>query len=43
MPIPDCVFVPKLNRKNIKAGTNIPPKAPEIGKIASLIFDSSPI
>ena len=43
IPIPDCVFVPKLNNKKIKAGTNIPPKAPEIGKIASLNFDNSPL
>ena len=43
IPIPDCVFVPKLNKRKIKAGKIIPPKAPEIGKIASFILDNSPI
>lgn len=42
IPNPEWVFVPKLNVKYNNAGTIIPPIAPVIGKMASLMLDNSP-
>ena len=43
IPAPDWVFVPKLITVNSKAGINIPPKAPKIGKAAFFLLESSPL
>lgn len=43
IPKPECVELFGLKTRYIKAGSNMPPKAPEIGSIASFNLDSSPI
>jgi len=42
IPAPAWRSVPKLNKRKIPAGKSIPPNAPTMGKVAFLMFESSP-